>query len=211
MNLAEDNVFEYILMKLRNNEADSLLNEIDELINDNINIENILLTDTIDYIKALVKPREINTIEDLAKLLNHNWYCDELKNPYNIDIERLCKENKWVILFPYSDDNLEIRGYINDEFGAYNGGEFKLIKKGEFYQDPEDDEIYRKAKYNELVYSEEDPHIFMKWCDEEHKPYIWYINTDYTDVAYFEILDEDTDEDAIWARCCVIDCSKILD
>ena len=51
----------------------------------------------------------------------------------------------------------------------------------------------------------------MKWCDEEHKPYIWYINTDYTDVAYFEILDEDTDEDAIWARCCVIDCSKILD
>lgn len=213
LNITEDNVFDYIIMKLKNNEADSLLNEMEELINENINLKNILLSDTIDYIKSLVKPREINTIQDLAKLLNHNWNGDELKNPYNIDVEQLCKEKKWVILFPYSDDNIEIRGYVWNELGAYNGGEFKLIKRGEFYNDPEDDdiEIYRKAKNNELVSCKDDPHIFMKWCDEKHKPYIWYIDTDYTDAAYFEILDEDSEENEIWAHCCIIDCSNILD
>ena len=38
-----------------------------------------------------------------------------------------------------------------------------------------------------------------------------YKFTDYTNVAYFEILDEDSENDEIWARCCVIDCSNILD
>ena len=51
----------------------------------------------------------------------------------------------------------------------------------------------------------------MKWCDDSYKPYTWYIDTDYTDVSYFDIIDEDSEDGEIWARCCVIDCSKILD
>ena len=56
--------------------------------------------------------------------------------------------------------------------------------------------------------TDEDAHIFMKWCPED-KPYTWYIETDYPDVAYFDIHDDD-EEDTTWARCCIIDCSKIL-
>ena len=165
----------------------------------------------MEYLYDNIKPREINTIQDLAKLLNHNWHTNELANPYDIDVQKICQKNKWVILFPYFDDNLEIRGYIVDEISAWGGGGFKLVKKGEFYQDPDDDEIYRKTKSNSIISTDEDPHIFMNWCDRDHKPYTWYIDTDYTDVAYFEILDEESEDDDIWARCCIIDCSNIFD
>ena len=134
-----------------------------------------------------------------------------MKNIYNINVEKICKERKWIILFPYSDDNIEIRGYIYDEIGAYEETNFKLIKKGDFYQDDEDDEIYRKAKTNMLIsVLKSEAHIFMKWEPENHQEYIWYIDTDYSNVAYFDIIDKDCD-DKIWSRCCIIDCSNILD
>lgn len=205
--MEKENLYEWILQQL----CDDKTAECYTYLNNNPRLASQLWDDTLEYLYANIKPSKIDTIEDLAKLLNHNWHGNELKNPYDIDVEKLCKENKWVILFPYSDDNLEIRGYIDDELSAWDGGEFKLIKKGEFYQDSDDDEVYRKAKNNELIRCYEDSHIFIKWCDGEHKPYTWYIDTDYTDVAYFEILDEDSDKDEIWARCCVIDCSNILD
>jgi hypothetical protein len=31
-----------------------------------------------------------------------------------------------------------------------------------------------------------------------------------SNVAYFDIVDEDDEYDQTWARCCIIDCSKIL-
>ena len=205
--MKKENLFEYILEQIKKNNTEDCYN----YLNNTPNIKEDLLKDTFEYLYESIRPCEINTIDDLAKLLNNNWNGDELKNPYDIDVEKLCKEKKWVVLFPYSDDNLEIRGYIHDEIGAYDGGEFKFVKKGEFYQDPDDDEIYRKAKNNEVIGSEDDPHIFMKWCDNSCKPYTWYIDTDYTDSAYFDIIDEDSEDEEIWARCCVIDCSNILD
>ena len=155
------------------------------------------------------KPKEINTIYDLSKLLNRNSYGDELENPYDIDIEELCKKNKWIVLFPYSDDNLEVRGYIYDEIGAWDGGNFKIVKKGEFYEDINEDNTYHKATCNQIMQADDEPHIFMKWdpCD---KPYIWYISANYPNVAYFDIISEDDDENTTWARCCIIDCSSIL-
>ena len=203
----EENLYVWILQQLHNGKIEDCYN----YLIDNQEYKLKLWNDTLEYIKSNIKPREINTIQDLAKLLNNNYNDDELKNPYDIDVKKLCKEKKWVVLFPYSDDNLEIRGYIDDELGAWNGGNFKLIKKGEFYQDPEDDEIYRKAKGNELIGCEEDPHISMSWCNDNCKPYTWFIESDYSNVAYFDILDEDSDEGEIWAHCCVIDCSNILD
>lgn len=207
--MKENNLYEWILQQLHDDKIEECYN----YLNNNPMLSSKLWDDTLEYIFANIKPREINTIQDLAKLLNNNWNGDELKNPYGIDVEQLCKEKKWVILFPYSDDNLEIRGYVWGELGAYDGGNFKFVKKGEFYQDPDDDddELYRKAKSNKLVGCEDDPHIFMKWCDEKHKPYTWYIDTDYTDAVYFNILDEDSEEDEIWAHCLIIDCSSILD
>ena len=75
--------------------------------------------------------------------------------------------------------------------------------------DEDEDNTYHKAPNNEIMQTDGgDAHIFMKWCPKEHL-YTWYIETDYPDVAYFDIHDED-EEDTIWARCCVIDCSSIL-
>lgn len=163
----------------------------------------------LDEIYLKIKPDKIESIDDLAKLLNDNMNGDELDNPYNIDVEKICKENKWIILFPYSDDCLEIRGYIDDEIGAWNGGDYEIIKKGDFYKDTDEENTYHKAERNMLIYGDENPGIKIKWCEKDN--YVWYIDCTYDNVAYFNIQDEDVmDDNEIWARCCVIDCSKIL-
>lgn len=168
----------------------------------------------LNEIYGYIKPSKIETINDVAKLLDGNNVGDELKNPNNIDIEDICRKNKWVILFPYSDDNLELRGYINDEVGAWDSGNYSFVKKGEFIKDLEEDNTYHKAEYDQIVDTDKDEaHIFIEWCSK-YNNYFWYINTDYTNVAYFDIIDEDEDiydEDyKKWARCCIIDCSNIL-
>lgn len=211
--IMQDSIFEYITKELKNNYAEQLYKEITEL-NDNEleQFKTCLFNDTLEYIKSLIKPKEVNNIYDLAKLLNNNSYYNELDNPYNIDIEEICKKNKWIILFPYSDDNLEIRGYINDEVGSYDGRDYYLIKKGDFYKDYEEENTYHKSLRDDIVEAldKSEAHIFVKWCNDKYKPYIWYIDTDYTDVAYFDILDEDSEDHEIWAHCCVIDCSNIF-
>ena len=209
----QDSIFEYITKELKNNYAEQLYKEITELNDNELEQFKIcLFNDTLEYIKSLIKPKEINNIYDLAKLLNNNSYYNELDNPYNIDIEEICKKNKWIILFPYSDDLLELRGYISDEIGAFNGGDYYLIKKGDFYEDTEEENTYHKSLSDNIIETsnKSDAHIFVKWCDDKYKPYIWYIDTDYTDVAYFDILDEDSEDYEIWAHCCVIDCSNIF-
>ena len=52
----------------------------------------------LDDVFSQLKPEKIETIRDLARLLNDNNYLDELKNPYNLDIDKICKDNKWIIL-----------------------------------------------------------------------------------------------------------------
>ena len=201
----KENLFEYVLAQLKNRNAEECYN----YLNNNPNLVNNLWDDMLEYLFQNIKPREIKTIDDLAKLLNGNSNGNELENSYDINVKELCKKNKWIILFPYSDDNLEIRGYIDDEVGAWNDTEFKLIKKGDFYKDEDEENTYHKAENNMICCTEEDPHIFMKWCSKDH-PYTWYIDTDYTNSAYFDIIDEDDEDNQTWARCCIIDCSNIL-
>ena len=198
------NLFEYVLEQLKSKNVTDCYN----YLNNNPNLASKLWDDTLECLYHSVKPTEINTITDLAKLLDGNSNGDELENPYNINVEEICRKNKWIILYPYSDDCLEIRGYIDDEVGAWNTTEYKLIRKGDFYKDENEENTYHKAENNMICYAEEDPHIFMKWDSDEH-PYTWYIDTDYTDVAYFDIIDVEEDNKT-WARCCVIDCSNIL-
>jgi len=190
-------------------------------------ISEMLYDSLKETVLSKMKPKEINTIEDLAKLLNGNNYGEELKNPYNINVEELCKKNKWVVLFPYSDDNLEARGYIDDEISAYDGVDAIIYKKGDFYPEDLDEETFKRASQNmihgisdSLIFDAEveDGHIGIKaqW-DSADKPYTWYLDVKsdkkYIDnkpiVAYFDLVDEDDEEDHTWARCCIIDCSEI--
>ena len=206
----KENLFEYVLEQLRSKNVEECYN----YLNNNPNLSDKLLSgklwdDTLEYLFNSIKPREIKTIDDLAKLLNGNSNGDELDNPYNINVEEICRKNKWIILFPYSDDCLEVRGYIDDELGAWNDTNYKLVKKGDFYPDENEDNTYHKAEKDMIYATEEDPNIHMMWDSDEH-PYTWWIDTNYTDSAYFDIIDEDDEDDETWARCCIIDCSNIL-
>lgn len=82
------------------------------------------------------------TKEQLAEMLNG---C-ERRNEMTREQKELAKANKLVVMFGSSDDNFEIEGAICDELGAYDGGEFALIRKGEMYSDEEQSNTYHKAE-----------------------------------------------------------------
>ena len=209
-----ENLFEYVLEQIKRNNAEECYN----YLNNTPNIESNLLQDTLDYLAEHLKPREINTIDDLAKLLDGNMNGGELKNPYNIDIEKLCKEKKWIVLFPYSDDNLEIRGYIDDEIGAWDGIHALIYQKGEFYPEDLEEETFKKSTEN-MIYGLNDTSVFdtevedgrigidVQWCPDD-KAYTWYMISKFKNVAYFDIHDEDDDVENTWAHCCIIDLSS---
>ena len=70
---------------------------------------------------------------------------------------------------------------------------------------------YHKAEENMIYATEEDPDIHMMWDSDEH-PYTWWIEVNCmgSNVAYFDVIDEDDEDGQTWARCCIIDCSNIL-
>jgi hypothetical protein len=57
------------------------------------------------------------TAEEFARLLDGREYGDEMSKEEN----ELAAENRLFVFFGSSDDNLEIRGIIDDEIGAYEG------------------------------------------------------------------------------------------
>lgn len=165
----------------------------------------------LEDIYKKVKPDKIENIRDLAALLNGNICGNELDNN-DFDIEEICKQNKWIVCFPYSDDNFEVRGWLDDELGAYDGGYFKFLKKGDFYQDFDEDNTYHKATCNMVVESDaKECDIELKWDD--NADYIWYyevVNKNYP-CEYFDIINDDEEDSKTWARCCVIDLSKLYE
>ena len=220
----KENLFEYVLEQLKNKNVIDCYN----YLNNNPHLSSKLWDDTLECLFNNIKPREIKNINDLAKLLDGNSNGDELENPYNINVEEICRKNKWIILFPYSDDNLEARGFIDDEIGAYDGVDALIYKKGDFYPEDLDEETFKRASQNmiygisdSLIFDQEveDGHIGIKaqW-DPDDKPYTWYLDVKSNKkdidnkpiVAYFDLVDEDDQEGHTWARCCVIDCSNFL-
>lgn len=173
----------------------------------------------LDDIYRKIKPSKIETIDDLARLLDGNDNGDELSNKYNLDVEDICRKNKWVICFPYSDDNIEFRGFIDDELGAWDGGFYKFYKEGDFYEDEDQDNTYHKAEDNMVVAISERSEYDLKaaWCNDKiydnGKKYIWDYTIENNELphAYFNIIDEDSDEDEIWAKCCIIDLSSLYE
>ena len=56
--------------------------------------------------------------EELAALINGREYTHELT-----DKEKSAKDARLVVVFGASEDLMEFRGAINDECGAYGGGD----------------------------------------------------------------------------------------
>lgn len=174
----------------------------------------------LDEIQTKIKPEKINTIEDLAKLLDGNEYRDELQNDYGINVCDLCKEKGWVIAYGASDDLFELEGAINDELGAWDGCIAQFYKKDSYYPIDiiEEEDTYRKAKedmfypINEstLKKTKENSYkdtvvIESLWCPSG-TDMSWQINVAGAPCIKFNVMEDEE----IYCEAAIIDMSKFL-
>ena len=182
------------------------------------NIKDDIKQSIMDEIATNIKPETINTIEDLAKLLDGNEYRDELYNEYGMNIYDICEKNKWVIVYGASDDLIEFEGVISGEDGAWDGTLCKFVKPGDFYLEDEDDETYKKAKDYKFVRINQDELnelknnnykdtcvVEMLW-DPEEIDASWQVNIKGAPFAKFNIME---DED-VYCEAAIIDLSKFI-
>ena len=66
------------------------------------------------------------TSKELAAQLDGNQYGNEITKEQEI----IAAGNGLVVVFGYSDDNVELRGAIDDEVGAYDGTTFHVTRDG---------------------------------------------------------------------------------
>lgn len=66
------------------------------------------------------------TKEQLAEILNGNIYGHEIDK----DEERAALKAGLVVVFGYSDDNVELRGVFQEELSAYEGTTFRVNARG---------------------------------------------------------------------------------
>jgi len=172
----------------------------------------------LDEIKTRIKPEKIDTIEDLARLLDGNEYRDELRNEYNINVYDLCKEKGWVIAFGASDDLLELEGAISDEFGAWDGCIAQFYKEGSYYPEYEEEDTYRKAKEDIFYPIEESVLKHTKetnykdtvvieslWCPSG-TDMSWQINVAGAPFVKFNVMEDNE----VYCEAAIIDMSKFL-
>lgn len=216
----KENLFEYVLEQLKNRNVTDCYN----YLNNNPNLASKLWDDTLECLYHNIKPTEINTISDLAQLLDGNEDGNELDNDLLKDVEGFCKDRNWLIVFPYSDDNIELRGAYNDELGAWDGTILRFVKAGDFYMDEDDEECYHKASKNMFIAINEQEIDEIKksvgnwldynglviealWEPDGLPDYAWaYHALGNVDYAEFNILSDGEP----WARCLIIDLNKIL-
>lgn len=116
--------------------------------------------------------------EEFAKLFNGREYGEELSK----QDEAQLKAHGMVAVFGYSDDNVEFKGAIDDEIGAYGGALIHFTKKGHFVNDEhrqriEELECDLEIKID-IPVNEIDAHF-----------YPWKFNTDIPH-ATFDIMDD---------------------
>ena len=109
------------------------------------------------------------TAKELAVKLNDSQY-DHIESLVSF-ISKLAKNNGLVIVYGASDNLMEFRGAIYDEFPCYEGGTAYLNKDGLIsneYDDPD-------CPYYEKLKSKATFKIEAKWSD--NKEYIWIYKT----------------------------------
>jgi hypothetical protein len=105
------------------------------------------------------------TKEMLAGLLDGREVGDEI----NHEEELSAASNGLLVIFGYSDDNVELRGAINDEIGCYHGGDLFLHRKGALdVAGAEDCVNCRKRMISNKALCAK---VELLWNKE--KPYLW--------------------------------------
>jgi hypothetical protein len=118
-------------------------------------------------------------IQEFAKMLNGRQYGNELTR----EEEKLATELGYIVVFGYSDDNMELRGAIHDEFGCFDGGTAYLDENGIIEECECECKHYEKAL-------EKAKYIEACWCREDADGFTWSYETDFPH-AHFEVYDED--------------------
>lgn len=125
------------------------------------------------------------TKENLAQLLNGRESGDEISE----EEEALANASGLVVVFGYSDDNVELRGAIGEEIGAYCGTTFRVTASGIAPTWNDDHEKKNKAdalawfrSQNELCAD-----IEAQWGIV--KPYSWTFKTTIPHVC-FDVMED---------------------
>jgi hypothetical protein len=122
------------------------------------------------------------TKEELAAQLNGMSYRAEPPEA----LRDAAWEHKLVIVYGASDDLLELRGALSEEYGAGDGETFLLTTDGVFDNDACIDQCiyYREAKQKA---EQEGSRLTALWCQEE--PYSWTYRTTIPH-ATFDMVEE---------------------
>lgn len=121
------------------------------------------------------------TKEEFALMLTGREYGEEMTK---ID-ETSAKNSGLVVIFGYSDDNVELRGSINDEVGCYNGAVFRLHRNGVLQSHDSRDCECEYCGYDDLA--KRCAEIEALWCKEGD--YSWTYKTELPH-ATFEIVED---------------------
>lgn len=117
------------------------------------------------------------TLKEFAKKLDGRNYRNEIFSIEEIQAKKL----GFVVVFGYSDDNMELRGAISEEISCYGGGDCYIETDGIF------EECECECKYS--IKAREGMHqIKAIWCDKE-SDYAWRYET-LIPHETFEILDD---------------------
>jgi len=119
------------------------------------------------------------TKEALAALLNGREYSNEITR----EEAKQAKADGLIVLFGYSDDNIEIRGAFHDEVGMNDGGEIFLHRGGILpdYESIDCPECQNRVEKDEKKCAV----IECKWSEGD---YSWFIQPRVTPFAPFDIM-----------------------
>ena len=129
--------------------------------------------------------------EQLAEKLNGREYSNEITKEECAE----AKEAGLVVIYGYSDDNIELSGAIQDEIGMYGGGELKIHRGGVIgnHKHCECEHCGYQEKANKCAA------IQAIWGDSDSSPYAWRFETKIPH-ATFEIFEDGE----LWAQGIVI-------
>lgn len=123
------------------------------------------------------------TKEQLAQKLNGREYGDEI----TYEESAAAKSDGLVVIFGYSDDNVELRGAIDDEISMWDGGTLYLHQGG-CLDNPDDIDCDRCIKQ----LKQKQKKCIAIACCWDAEPYSWIIKPEYDNsipFASFEIVE----------------------
>lgn len=123
------------------------------------------------------------TSKELVAQLNGREYGSEI----TYHEEKAAEAAGLLVIFGYSDDNIELRGALEDEIGCFGGGKFTLNREGIL---PKWDEHEEKSKQDAHEWFRQmqlpSTELSAKW---DCNGYSWFITAG-IDHEVFDILEE---------------------